>query len=85
MLAHIAGDPDLIEAFRRGEDIHTKTAAEIYGVKPVAGDPEQRDAAKAVNFGIVYGISSFGLAKGTGLPKTKRRSLSKGTFSVIRP
>ena len=80
VLAHIAGDPDLIEAFRRGEDIHTTTAAEIYGVKPGEVSPEQRDAAKAVNFGIVYGISSFGLARGTGLTQGEAKEFIEGYF-----
>ena len=80
VLAHMADDPDLIEAFRRGEDIHVKTAAEIYGIKPEAVTPEQRDAAKAVNFGIVYGISSFGLAKGTGLSQDEAKEFIEGYF-----
>ncbi|MFS8582690.1 MAG: DNA polymerase, partial [Limnochordales bacterium] len=67
VLAHISGDETLIEAFRRGEDIHTRTAAEVFGLDPAEVTPERREAAKAINFGIVYGISSFGLAKGTGL------------------
>ncbi|MFS8523231.1 MAG: DNA polymerase I [Limnochordales bacterium] len=67
VLAHISGDETLIEAFRQGEDIHTRTAAEVFGLDPAEVTPERREAAKAINFGIVYGISSFGLAKGTGL------------------
>lgn len=67
VLAHMSGDPHLIEAFRRGEDIHAKTASEIFGIPLDQVTEEQRSAAKAINFGIVYGISSFGLAKGTGL------------------
>src|SRR5690606_19243254 len=67
VLAHMSGDPHLIEAFRRGEDIHAKTASEIFGIPLDQVTEEQRSAAKAINFGIVYGIPSFGLAKGTGL------------------
>ena len=62
LLAHMSGDPVLLDAFRRGEDIHTRTAAEVMGVPPLMVTPEARRAAKAVNFGIVYGISPFGLA-----------------------
>lgn len=69
VLAHISEDETLIEAFRRGEDIHTRTAAEVFELDPEAVTPTQREAAKAINFGIVYGISSFGLARGTGLSR----------------
>lgn len=69
VLAHISGDEVLIEAFRNGEDIHTRTAAEVFGLDPSEVTPDRREAAKAINFGIVYGISSFGLAKGTGLTR----------------
>ncbi len=67
VLAHISGDEVLIDAFRRGQDIHTRTASEVFGVPPEQVTPDMRSAAKAINFGIVYGISSFGLARGTGL------------------
>ncbi|REJ33155.1 MAG: DNA polymerase I, partial [Bacillota bacterium] len=67
VLAHMSGDEVLIDAFRRGQDIHTRTASEVFGVPPEQVSPEMRSAAKAINFGIVYGISSFGLARGTGL------------------
>lgn len=69
ILAHISEDEVLIEAFRKGEDIHTRTAAEVFEVEPVEVTSAQREAAKAINFGIVYGISSFGLARGTGLSR----------------
>src|ERR1700739_521617 len=62
LLAHMSEDPLLVEAFRNGEDIHTRTAAEVMGVPPMMVTPEARRDAKAVNFGIVYGISAFGLA-----------------------
>ena len=58
LLAHMSGDPVLVEAFRNGEDIHTRTAAEVMGVPPMLVTPEARGNAKAVNFGIVYGISA---------------------------
>ena len=63
VLAHYSGDETLIEAFKRGEDIHRRTAAEIFGVSPEEVTPEMRRMAKTINFGIVYGMSPFGLAK----------------------
>jgi DNA polymerase-1 len=61
-------DPAWLEAFRAGADIHARTAAEVFGLEMDEVTPALRNAAKAINFGIVYGISSFGLSKGTGLP-----------------
>ncbi len=69
LLAHFSKDPVLVEAFRRGEDIHTRTAAEVFGVARDAVTPELRRAAKAVNFGIIYGLSPFGLANQLGVPR----------------
>lgn len=66
-MAHISQDPGLIEAFIKGEDIHTRTASEVFGVLPEEVTPLLRDRAKAVNFGIVYGISDYGLAQGLGI------------------
>ena len=63
ILAHFSQDPGLVEAFRRGQDVHTRTAAEVFGVPEESVTPEMRRRAKAVNFGIVYGISDFGLAR----------------------
>jgi DNA polymerase-1 len=62
LMAHFSQDPLLVEAFRRGDDIHTLTAAQVFGVPPMLINAEHRRRAKAVNFGIVYGISPFGLA-----------------------
>src|SRR5260370_12393168 len=62
LLAHMSGDELLVQAFREGEDIHTRTAAEVMGVPPLMVTAEARRDAKAVNFGIVYGISAVGLA-----------------------
>ncbi len=64
VLAHISGDEALLRAFQTGQDIHTQTASEVFGIPVDEVSPEQRNDAKAINFGIVYGISSFGLAKG---------------------
>lgn len=63
ILAHLSEDDALIEAFQMGEDIHTRTACEIFGTSPDRLDAEARRMAKAVNFGIVYGLSAFGLSK----------------------
>ncbi|MCW2924521.1 MAG: polymerase, partial [Thermoleophilia bacterium] len=63
LLAHVSGEPKLIEAFERGDDVHTLTAAEVADIDPSEVSREQRGAAKAINFGIIYGISSFGLSQ----------------------
>ena len=67
LLAHFSGDDAFVLAFNENEDIHTRTAAEVFHVPLEQVTPEQRSAAKAVNFGIVYGISDFGLAKNIGV------------------
>jgi len=69
LLAHLSRDKVLVEAFRNGEDIHTRTAAEVMGVPPMMVTPDQRRGAKAVNFGIVYGQTAFGLAAQLGISK----------------
>jgi len=67
VLAHMSGDPAMTDAFIKGQDIHTRTASEVFGVPLDEVTHEMRSSAKAVNFGIVYGISEFGLAKNTGV------------------
>jgi len=67
LLAHFSEDPVLLEAFRRGEDIHSRTAQEVFGVAPFAQTAEHRRAAKVINFGIIYGLSAFGLAQQLGI------------------
>lgn len=69
ILAHVSGEPALRDAFARGEDVHRATAAEVFGIPPQEVDRETRDRAKAVNFGIVYGISDFGLADQLAIPR----------------
>jgi DNA polymerase-1 len=69
LLAHMSRDAVLLEAFRNGEDIHTRTAAEVFGVPPLMVTPEHRRNAKAVNFGIVYGQTAFGLATSLGIER----------------
>ena len=80
LLAHLSGDPVLIDAFQRGEDIHTRTAAEVMGVPPMLVTREARNNAKAVNFGIVYGISAFGLAANLGISRKEAEMYIKAYF-----
>ena len=80
LLAHMSEDPVLTDAFRNGEDIHTRTAAEVLGVPAMLVTKEARNAAKAVNFGIVYGISGFGLAANLGIPRKEAEAYIKGYF-----
>ncbi|HYW41455.1 MAG TPA: DNA polymerase I [Bryobacteraceae bacterium] len=81
LLAHMSGDPLLVEAFRHGEDIHTLTASEVLGVPPLMVTPEARRNAKAVNFGIVYGISPFGLAAQLGITRAEAERYIKNYFA----
>jgi DNA polymerase I len=67
LMAHFSDDPVLLESFRRGEDIHARTAEEVFGVAPGLQTAEHRRAAKIINFGILYGISAFGLAQQLGI------------------
>jgi len=71
LLAHFSGDPALVDAFRTGQDIHARTAEAVFGVPSLLQTSEHRRAAKAINFGIVYGLSSFGLAQQLGIPKNE--------------
>jgi len=67
LLAHFSRDPLLVEAYRRGDDIHTLTASQVFGVPPLMVTPDHRRQAKVVNFGIVYGLSAFGLSQNLGI------------------
>ena len=69
LLAHMSGDKVLVDSFSRDEDIHTRTAAEVFNVNPIMVTPEMRRSAKAVNFGIVYGQTPFGLAQQLGITR----------------
>ncbi len=69
IMAHLSGDERLLAAFSAGTDIHTATAAEIFGVEPAAVSSEQRRNAKAINFGLIYGMSAFGLARQLGIAR----------------
>jgi len=64
ILAHVSGEESLVEAFRRGEDIHARTASEVFGVALESVTPEQRDIAKTTNFSVIYGVTAFGLSRG---------------------
>lgn len=80
VLAHMSGDPVLIDAFTRGEDIHARTAQEIFGVPPALQNHEHRRMAKAINYGVIYGLSSFGLAARTGSSKTEAQQYIDAYF-----
>jgi DNA polymerase I len=74
ILAHVSGEPKLREAFARGEDIHTATAAEVLGKDPATLTKDERNVAKMINFGIVYGISAFGLSENLDIPKEQAQA-----------
>ena len=80
VLAHISGDATMISAFNAGEDIHARTAAEVYGVAISEVTGQMRSASKAVNFGIVYGISDFALAKNIGVTRAEARDFMSRYF-----
>ncbi len=82
LLAHMSRDPVLMKAFRNGEDIHTRTAAEVFRVPPMMITPDQRRAAKAVNFGIVYGQTPFGLATGLGIDRKEAEEYIRAYFEL---
>ena len=81
VLAHISQDPYLLESFRRGQDVHRRTAAEIFGVSLEEVTPEMRERAKAVNFGIVYGISDYGLSRDLGVPRREAKEYIDNYFA----
>lgn len=84
VLAHISGDEHLIAAFKEGADIHTSTAMRVFGIeKPEDVTPNDRRNAKAVNFGIVYGISDFGLSNNLGISRKKAKEYIDTYLSVI--
>jgi DNA polymerase-1 len=81
VLAHLSGDPVLTEAFSREEDIHARTAAEIFGVPPALQNHEHRRMAKAINYGVIYGLSAFGLAERTGSSRTEAQQYIDAYFA----
>lgn len=74
ILAHLSQDEVLIRSFRAEEDIHRRTAAEVFGIAPEEVTPRQRDSAKAVNFGIIYGISDYGLSRQLGISRQEAKT-----------
>ncbi|HXV35707.1 MAG TPA: DNA polymerase I [Myxococcota bacterium] len=84
ILAHFSDDAGLLQAFERGEDIHRRTAAEIAGIDIDAVSPDQRAHAKAVNFGILYGLSAFGLANQLGIASAEAQATIDAYFDRYR-
>jgi len=80
IMAHLSADPALVAAFSRNEDIHRATAAEIFGMTTDLVSAEQRRAAKAINFGLIYGMSAFGLARQLGIGRDQARSYVERYF-----
>lgn len=80
LLAHFSHDPLLVEAFRRGDDIHTLTAAQVFGVPPLMVTADHRRQAKVVNFGIVYGLSAFGLSQNLGIEPAEAKQFIANYF-----
>jgi len=81
ILAHLSNDAGLLQAFNRGDDIHSATAAEIFGTSPQAVTPDQRRNAKAINFGLIYGMSAFGLARQLGIERHEAQAYMDLYFS----
>jgi len=81
ILAHIADERAMIEAFARGEDIHRSTAAAVLGISPDLVSPDQRRAAKTINFGLIYGMSAFGLGQALGIPTKQAEQFIAAYFA----
>lgn len=82
ILAHLSEEPALIEAFRRGEDIHTRTACEVFRVRPEEVTPLQRTIAKSANYAILYGVSAFGLSQATGIDQKEAQRYIDAYFAA---
>jgi DNA polymerase-1 len=80
LLAHFSRDPLLVEAYRRGDDIHTLTASQVFGVPPLMVTSDHRRQAKVVNFGIVYGLSAFGLSQQLGIETSEAKQFINAYF-----
>ncbi len=81
IMAHLSGDGHLIEAFREGRDVHSITAAKIFGISNDEVTPEQRRIAKTANFGIIYGISAFGLSQRLKIPRAEAKKIIDDYFA----
>jgi DNA polymerase-1 len=84
LLAHFSQDPLLVEAYRRGDDIHTLTASQVFGVPPLMVTPDHRRQAKVVNFGIVYGLSAFGLSQNLGIEPGEAKQFISAYFEKYK-
>jgi len=84
LLAHFSRDPLLVEAYRRGDDIHTLTASQVFGVPPLMVTPDHRRQAKVVNFGIVYGLSPFGLSQQLGIEPAEAKQFIANYFEKYK-
>jgi DNA polymerase-1 len=84
LLAHFSKDPLLVEAFRRGDDIHTLTASQVFGVPPLMVTTNHRRQAKVVNFGIVYGLSAFGLSQNLGIEPSEAKQFINAYFEKYK-
>jgi len=84
LLAHFSLDPLLVEAYRRGDDIHTLTASQVFGVPPLMVTADHRRQAKVVNFGIVYGLSPFGLSQNLGIDTSEAKQFITNYFETYK-
>ncbi|MBW1678942.1 MAG: DNA polymerase I, partial [Deltaproteobacteria bacterium] len=84
MMAHLSGDNNLKEAFSHDEDIHARTAAEIFRVPPERVTPSMRREAKVINFGVIYGMSHFGLSQELGIPRDEAKKYIENYFQKYR-
>lgn len=82
ILAHLSGDKELCAAFERGDDIHTLVASQVFGVTPEEVDSQMRRVAKAVNFGVIYGQSAYGLSATLGIPQEEAAEFIRNYFSL---
>ncbi|MGH7324127.1 MAG: DNA polymerase I, partial [Candidatus Rokuibacteriota bacterium] len=82
ILAHMSEDPSIIEAFQRGEDIHTRTACEVFKIRPADVTPLQRTIAKSANFAILYGVSAFGLSQATKIDQKEAQRYIDAYFAT---
>src|SRR6185503_19739326 len=81
ILAHLSDDPAFLDAFRTGQDIHLRTAAEVFGIPPESVTAEHRRVAKAINFGLVFGQSDFGLSQVLRIPRAQARQYIDSYFA----